>query len=300
MRRADLPLSVAVATGISLSCCTSFAQSRDPATADALFRQGRASADAGDYPRACDAFAESQRLDPAPGTLFNLADCEEHLDRLASAESHFLAVVRSLPGSDERATIARSRAGTIAPRVPRMSIALAPDAPAGARVFRDDDELERSHLGEVVALDQGPHGILVVASGHASRRITVVAMDSTTVRVVASVGPAEGARIAPYRTAEWILGVAGVVSLGVGTYFGGRAIAEHSVSDGACSSGICTNATALGAYQSSLDDARVADVALGLGVVAIAVSGYLLLTSRSNAPAETALRVTPAGIVGTW
>src|SRR4051812_45377646 len=56
--------------------------------ADTLFRQGREAFDKGDYQRARDAFAESQRLEAAPGTLLNLALAEEKLGTLSSAWEH--------------------------------------------------------------------------------------------------------------------------------------------------------------------------------------------------------------------
>ena len=57
--------------------------------AEALFSAGRADVERGDYASACPKFADSQRLDPAPGTLINLADCEEHVGQLARAWQHW-------------------------------------------------------------------------------------------------------------------------------------------------------------------------------------------------------------------
>ena len=58
----------------------------DPeAAAEALFRSGREAAAAGDHGVACARFRESQRLQPAAGTLLNLAICEEHLRQLVEA-----------------------------------------------------------------------------------------------------------------------------------------------------------------------------------------------------------------------
>src|SRR5258706_15138092 len=70
---------------------------RDPATADALFRQGRQAMEAKNYADACQKFAESQKLDPAAGTAMNLATCEEKLGKLASAWQHWKEALDALP-----------------------------------------------------------------------------------------------------------------------------------------------------------------------------------------------------------
>ena len=55
------------------------------AAAQAAFEEGRRLADAGDYAGAAERFEQSERLDPALGTVLNLANCYEHARRLASA-----------------------------------------------------------------------------------------------------------------------------------------------------------------------------------------------------------------------
>src|SRR5262245_45677325 len=94
----------------------------DAAAAEALFREGRAAADAGNHEKACKKFAESNRLDPAPGTVFNLADCEEKLGHVATAWTLFREVTQKLPSSDERHRIAMARATALEPRLPKLSI----------------------------------------------------------------------------------------------------------------------------------------------------------------------------------
>jgi tetratricopeptide (TPR) repeat protein len=59
------------------------------ARATELFNVGRAAMKANQFATACPAFAESHRLDPALGTLLNLADCYERLGKLSAAWVHF-------------------------------------------------------------------------------------------------------------------------------------------------------------------------------------------------------------------
>jgi hypothetical protein len=60
----------------------------DKETAKGLFDRGIDQMEAGHYDKACPDIAESYRLDPQPGTLFTLAECEVKRGRLATAVAH--------------------------------------------------------------------------------------------------------------------------------------------------------------------------------------------------------------------
>src|SRR5262245_59132112 len=96
------------------------AQSRDAATAEALFRQGRAAMESKNFQEACPKFAESQKLDPAAGTLMNLATCEEKLGKLASAWQHWKEALDALPQKDDRVTFAKGRVDELEKKLPRL------------------------------------------------------------------------------------------------------------------------------------------------------------------------------------
>src|SRR5262245_1711819 len=74
-----------------------FGQDRDLAAAEALFREARAAMQSGDFDAACAKFEESERLDKAPGTVLNLAECEEKRGRVATAWGHLRRAVDMLP-----------------------------------------------------------------------------------------------------------------------------------------------------------------------------------------------------------
>src|ERR1700722_8909097 len=58
---------------------------KEGAEAEVLFFEGKQLMLAGKYAAACAKLAASERLDPAAGTLMNLADCYEKNGQLASA-----------------------------------------------------------------------------------------------------------------------------------------------------------------------------------------------------------------------
>lgn len=101
------------------------------------------------------------------------------------------------------------------------------------------------------------------------------------------------------RNAAFVVGAAAVVVLGVGGYFGVRAIQETQESDPHCQAARC-DAVGYPIYQQAKTAALTADVAIPVGLVAAAVSTYLFVTSRRDAPAETAtvgrndIRLAPA------
>src|SRR5688500_15387502 len=62
---------------------------QDLAAAEAHFNRGLADMQAGRYAAGCPALAESQRLDPRPGRLFTLAECEARWGRYATAVTRY-------------------------------------------------------------------------------------------------------------------------------------------------------------------------------------------------------------------
>jgi hypothetical protein len=67
----------------------STARADGQAVAESTYEKAKAFADAGNYAAACPLFDASFRADPALGTLLNLADCNEHLGKTATAWARF-------------------------------------------------------------------------------------------------------------------------------------------------------------------------------------------------------------------
>ena len=164
------------------------AQGRDPAGAEVLYRAGREAARKGDWVTACSKLAESQHLDPAAGTLLNLADCEEHRGQYATAWQHFVQAQGMLPKSDARSSFVQKRIAGVEKRVPKLVVRLAQGAPPGVRVMRDDQELGAASLGMALPVDPGDHYVVTTLEGHAEGRTYVTIGEGETREVYVAPG----------------------------------------------------------------------------------------------------------------
>ena len=283
------------------------AAAQSAASAEALFREGRAAADAGDHRVACEKFHESNRLDPAPGTMLNIADCEEKQGHLATAWTFYRAVLQQLPPSDERSALAKTRAQALEPRLPKLTVRLAPNAPADSRVLRDGVELKGASLDTALPVDPGRHLIEVSAPGHASR-VYQFSLDEGEKRtrevepgkridgetgggVSADTGSGSGKR-----TLGWVLGGVGVAGLAVGAVTGVMVLDRKSTVDDNCDSQKRCNADGLDAADSGKTLGTVSGVSFIVGGVALAAGAWLVLSSDSQERPSTALNVGPGHV----
>ncbi|MBE7484372.1 MAG: PEGA domain-containing protein [Polyangiaceae bacterium] len=279
------------------------AQTRDATTAEALFAEGREAAKAGDFSRACAKFRESNRLDPAPGTVLNLADCEERLGHLATAWTLFREVTQRVPASDERHALALGRANALEPKLPKLTVVLAPGAPPGTRVLRDGVELGAAALDTALPVDPGTHQLTVEAPGHAPSQRRVSLREGQTERVVLTLGakaPDEGdnrsaTKSSSRRTWGYALGGVGLVGVSVGTITGLMVLGERRRVDDNCDENKRCNADGMDAVDRGRTLGTVSGASFIVGGLALAGGAYLLLSSDKEGPA-TALRVGPGWV----
>ena len=99
------------------------------AVAEALFQEGRALLMAGNAADACPKLEESQRLDPAAGTLMALALCREQVGELASAWAAFVETEgrARLDGRSDRERLAHDHATALRPRLSTVSLRVPSD-----------------------------------------------------------------------------------------------------------------------------------------------------------------------------
>jgi serine/threonine-protein kinase len=135
----------------------------DKAAAEGLFDQARTLMRDSRFEEACPKFAESQRLDPAVGTLVYLADCYERTNRIASAWATFreAGVAAKAAGQKDRVELAKRRADALEAQLPKLVVNVH-DVP-GLRVSRGDIEIGKASWGTPIPMDPGD----VVVTAHA-------------------------------------------------------------------------------------------------------------------------------------
>jgi hypothetical protein len=303
-----------------LGARAAFAQARDPAAGEALFQEGRRLMKAGDFAGACPKLEESLRLDPALGTLVNLASCEEERGRTATAWEHWRAAADQLPSGDKRRVTAVARATALEKVLPRLTVTLAAEVSTEAEVKRDGVRLGRASLGLPLPVDPGRHVVTVVAPGREPREFeaTLRARENQTLTLepgpeikLAKVeappprwedekAPAALANVvARPATASsapvvgWIVTGVGVAALAGAGYAGLQALAARKDAKSACSEAAPTLCwkDARGPLDRDRRNSLIADVVGGAGLVVTAVGLFLVL--RGPGESTTTAQVTP-------
>jgi hypothetical protein len=296
--------SIPVVAGLALAMASSArAQPSDSvAAAEQLFTQARELLEKGDYVAACPRFEASLKLDPALGTLLNLATCYEKQGKTASAWGHYreVVVLATKAGDTQRRDIADEHARALEPRLPKLTIQPPKTALAGIVVTRDDAQLEAAQLGVAFYVDPGEHVVAASAPDHKawSTHITINEAETQEVQVPAlelapRAKPAAGIATTTIIREErdpghdrrlfgLTLGGAGIAALATGIGFGFAARSSwHSAFD----SGECHHDTNLcsRAGQDLVDSAHtratVANVVGGLGLALIGGGAALYFTA---------------------
>ena len=134
-------------------------------TAEALFSEGRRLMTEGKLAEACPAFAESQRLEPAPGTALNLAECYERSGKVASAWYAFREAEESAfsRGQRERAAYAKKRAAQLGPKLPRLAVVVPGDALTTGLELRGRERRRSGRVGHAPSVNPGAHDVRATA-----------------------------------------------------------------------------------------------------------------------------------------
>jgi len=277
----------------------------ESAAAEALFRAGRDASRKGQHAQACKLFRESYRLEPAAGTLLNIATCEEELRQLASAWQHYRGVLDALPRTDDRAVLAAKRLAELDPRLPRVVIRKRRGAPADTVVRRGNAVLTEASFGVPLPIDPGEHDFVVEARGHEARTVTLRIAEGQKLELEVEPGepiasgakPASGrappdssASGAPGTTvAAPVLLIAGATSLVVAAVTGVMAFSRLETVDSQCKESDCSREGVDAARQGRMLS-TVAGYALSIGVAGTASGAYLFWSGSDRASGTTRAR----------
>jgi hypothetical protein len=305
----------------------------DKAAAEALFDQGVQLMKQNAFSEGCPKLEESERIDPAVGTLLYLGECYERIGKTASAWASFreAASLATTSNQADRARIAASRAQELEPKLSRLSVELAPEVSTltGVVVKRGSQRIDASVYGVPLPVDPADYHVEVTAPGYEpwSTSVKVEAGGNASVRVPALtkapeapkpavVGPTESgpAPLSPpppppaksgpsmQQTIGIIVGAVGLVGVGVGSYFGVRAISKNSDAEQHCPrSPLCNDQAGEDLTKKAKTAARGSNIAFAIGGGLVAVGAVVYLTGgrkhHENAVALVPV-LTPSGAAG--
>lgn len=283
------------------------AREPDAVLAQSLFEAGRDLMAAGRYDEACAKLAESQRIDPAGGTLLNLARCHELQGRLATAWAEYkdaLGAARR-DGRPEREQEAEQRLAELEPRLPRLQIIVGRAASIPRfELTRNGVVIRHAAWGEAVPVDPGAHRIEATAPGYrpwtANADVTQPGV-TVTVRVPSLVPIATQPRVERPRGRElpaspdesgrrwlgWSAVGLGAVGMAVGTFYGLRALDQQEQADAICDVEACPpqQSRAVDLNEDARRDASISTISYGAGLVCAGIGVFLLLEGESSSVA---------------
>jgi hypothetical protein len=306
------------------------ASTETAAGAQALFFEGRRLVTEGQYAAGCARLDQSEKLDPAPGTLINLADCYEKSGKLATAwiAYHDAAVAAERASRDAWAKQARDRAQLLEPRVPKLSVVVDEPVP-GLEVQRDGAAIAPSALGLAVPVDPAAYEIAATAPRRRpwSTKITVesgmyvvlhvpVLAEETEARPLetephAVQSPARAPSVLPDRAAGSVqrtiglaLGGVALVAAGIGLYFGMDAITDNQDATARCpTSPRCTDPEAVGLTTAASHAATVSTVAfIASGALLAAGAGVYFTAPRQLSSSSLSVGLAGSNVLlgGRW
>lgn len=274
--------------------------------ATTLFNEAKTLLADGHVPEACRKLEESHRLDPLPGTVLNLAVCHEKEGLLASAFAEFrqARALAERDGRADRVALADERLQAIEPRLSRLVVTVAPEVDLPElRITRDGSVVGRAAWGTRMPVDPGEHVIEASAPGKKPWRATVTVGREGDVQS-AVVGPlvddvprepvpspaiasapardasareepvAESTGLSTRRKIALASAGLGVVGLGLGSYFGLRAIQKHGDPERTCTTTPCSS-TSVSLNDDAKLSADLATVSFAVGLAALGGAAFL-------------------------
>lgn len=298
------------------------AQTNDAAIATDLFNAGKELMKNGDYAGACPKLEESARLDPKVGTFAKLADCDEKVNKIVAARSHWQKAVNLAEvQKDARLALAKENFDRLDKVVPKVTLSMDAPLPPELLIKIDGLEVSAATLGVPLPVEIGSHKVEVSAKGKKSwstqftgasgmpAKVAIPRLEDGASEPAVAAAPVNGQKGAVAKEKDkdepapkkdsagggvnpvvgYVLLGAGAVGVGLGTYFGITAISKNSDSNkNGCnaSSNTCTG-NGITLRNDAYSAGNISTISMIAGGV-LAGAGVLVLTVFKPHPASDA------------
>lgn len=316
--------AAALAAAIASSSTEAVAEpsKEDVAKADALFHDAQVLVQKGRLAEGCAKFAESQAHDPANGTLLNLALCHEKEGKVATAYrelQELLAIMQTSKNPDdrERSRVATERVRQLEKKLPRVTFDMSA-LPKDAALTLDGEKV--GDPAYPVLADPGKHTVMATADKKKPRETSFEVKDAGPMTVTLAAleddtPPPPPPPVAPpppkpappppepaFWSGQRVLGAslagAGLVGVGLGTFFGLDTFSKRDERDRHCAGSVC-DAEGMRLHDEAGTSATISTIAFGAGAVALAAGAYLFLATPSpKSGGGTEARLAPQIAIG--
>jgi hypothetical protein len=232
-------------------------------------------------------------------------------------------------GETDRTRIANARADRLQASLSRLTVRVAPDTAqiASLHVTRDNTDIASTLFGVAIPVDPGKYQIVASADGYENFEAVVEvaangdskSLDIPTLKAApkaaaptpaagsgAAVGPTNNAVVvdaAPVgtepastakranglRTAAYVTGAIGIVGLGVGSYFGIRALSKNSDAESHCPQDNACDAQGVSSTTQAKNAAVVSNITIAAGAAFVVAGVVLYLSSEPKREARLEL-----------
>jgi hypothetical protein len=287
------------------------ARSEVPTSAEQLFQEGRAALADDDYELARSHFEQSYKLDPALGTLLNLAVCEEKSGKLKSALAHLQEALHKAGAEDQRRPLVVQRIARLDSRIPRLTIRPSRPFEPSVNLSLDAKPLGMAEIGRTLRVDPGTH--VFDCAGPNGERCTIVftleeGQESVLVPTLSApsaparpppVGSALAAstpappmapkqRAGAERAFAFAAGGFGLASIVAGLIAGAGVLHQKDLMAAHCDERGCDD-EGIAAAERGKTLSTVSTLATGIGVVVMGASVVVLISAPSSKDSAAAL-----------
>lgn len=300
-----------------------------------LYREATKAAGAGRWAEAKERLRAVLAIRSSPKVLFSLAQTEEQLGQLASAQADYARALEraAIEGKGDVVQAAGQAQRALSARVPHVravvSSGVDPVRPgggaSGASATLDDQPVA---LGTAVAIDPGDHRLVVSAPGMRAAILSVkvnegqqldlsVVLEPDRPAQVASTPPSAPAGSpappapplasapaadrpqssgAPLRTAGLVTIGIGIMAVGVGAGFGAESMWKHVDAQKACPGATCASASGESLWHDAVTSGDISTVAFVAGGAALVGGAILWLAAPRPNAAGTQIGVGPGSV----